>query len=111
MANADDDFIGVICRQTTLSDVEAKAKLAEHGGDPIAVIKEFMQKDTKAAEPRSVEANPHQMIYREIEHFMESISTVRLPVRPNGAASQTTHMQNIVQTQSPQTQTQAESSS
>jgi len=79
MATEGDDFVGVICRQTTLSPEEAAQKLAEHGGDPVAVIKEFMQ--VKPAAPRAPTTNPHQMIYREIEQFMESISPVRLPTR------------------------------
>ena len=79
-------MVGVVCRQTTLTEEEATERLAAHGGDPVAVIKEFMGQPQTAPTPIAAR-NAHQTIFREINQFVESVSAVRLTAaekkRPN----------------------------
>ena len=69
-------MVGVVCRQTTLTEEEATERLAAHCGDPVAVIKEFMGQPQTAPAPPA--RNAHQTIFREINQFVESVSAVRL---------------------------------
>jgi hypothetical protein len=74
MADEDEDLIGLICRQTTLTEDEARAKLAEHKGDAIEVIKEFLQ--VKPVAKKAL--NTNQKIFNEIEQFMGTVSSTRI---------------------------------
>ena len=69
-----DELIGLICRQTTFTEEEAKLKLAEHKGDAIEVIKAFLQ--VKPVPKKTL--NTNQMIFNEIEQFMGSVSSTRI---------------------------------
>jgi hypothetical protein len=78
MAETDEELIGLICRQTTLTEDEARTKLAEHKGDPIEVIKAFL--DVKPVPKKAL--NTNQMIFNEIEQFMGSVSSTRISRTP-----------------------------
>jgi hypothetical protein len=64
----ENEDIGIICRQTTYTEEEAKEQLSIHNGDVVKVLEAFhgIKKDTTPVLKTSL----NQAIYSEIRNFM-----------------------------------------
>ncbi len=71
-----EEKVAIVCRQTDLSEEDARRKLAEFGDDPYAVVKDFLGAIPQT--PPSTNKNTTKMIFKEIELFMGGISSERL---------------------------------
>lgn len=68
-----EDFIGIIMRQTTLTEEESKERLIYYNNDYIKVIEEFMgtnHKNKKSGKTITI----NQQIYKEIRNVMDNAS-------------------------------------
>jgi hypothetical protein len=75
-----DDLVEMICRQTCYDREEATLKLAEAGGNPVKVIEAYLGVQIKK-DARKKPQNTHQMIFQEINKFVEETS--QQPLRKN----------------------------
>lgn len=68
-----EDFIGIIMRQTTLSEEESKERLTYYNNNYVKVIEEFMGTNNKNKKSgKSITIN--QQIYKEIRTVMDNAS-------------------------------------
>ena len=67
-----DDIVGIILRQTTLTDEDARSRLFFHNNDYIKVIEEFMGTIHKKKPTQTLTIN--QQIYKEIRGVMDNAS-------------------------------------
>jgi len=68
-----EDFIGIIMRQTTLSEEESKERLTYYNNEYVKVIEEFMgthNKNKKTEKSSTI----NQQIYKEIRTVMDNAS-------------------------------------
>ena len=73
-----EEDVDMFCRQTTYTREEALEKL-ELLKDPIKVIQTYMNPTTELRKPRNTR-NTHQMIFDEINKFVEVTSQQRKKV-------------------------------
>ena len=71
MASEDASSVDMIVRQTGYDQEEARAKLAEHSGDAVAVMREYTLGGSFDREP-SKDNSVNQRIYGEIRSLMDS---------------------------------------
>ena len=70
-----DELLGIILRQTTLSEDDARTKLIDYNNDYIKVIEEFMGTGTNNKKMNSKKSlTINQQIYKEIRDVMDNAS-------------------------------------
>lgn len=74
MEESIEDFIGIIVRQTTLTEQVAEERLKYYDNDYVKVIEEFMGTNNKNKTKSGKQLTINQQIYKEIRDVMDNAS-------------------------------------
>jgi len=70
-----DELVGIVMRQTTLSEDDARSKLVYYNNDYVKVIEEFMGTGVNSKKTNSKKSlTINQQIYKEIREVMDNAS-------------------------------------